>query len=150
MANTTNLNLYVTDDNTVKLKNWIAQMGATTSSNMTKIDAAYAALSSNITTINGDITTINNNISNITNDKQAKHKTVTASLTAAGWSSNSQTVTVTGVTASNTVIVSPAPADMSKYIEAEIVCTAQAANTLTFTAVTVPTSAVSINVVILD
>ena len=136
MANTSNLNLYVTDDNSVKLKTWIAQMGATSSSNMTKIDAAYATLSNNISTIN--------------NNKQAKHKTATASLTVAGWSSDSQTVTVTGVTASNTVIVSPAPADMSKYIEAEIVCTAQTSNKLTFTAATTPTSAITVNVVIFD
>ena len=143
MANTSNLNLYVTDDNSVKLKTWIAQMGATSSSNMTKIDAAYATLSNNISTIN-------NNISSITSNKQAKHKTATASLTVAGWSSDSQTVTVTGVTASNTVIVSPAPADMSKYIEAEIVCTAQTSNKLTFTAATTPTSAITVNVVIFD
>ena len=136
MANTSNLNLYVTDDNSVKLKTWIAQMGATSSSNMTKIDAAYATLS--------------NNISTISNNKQAKHKTATASLTVAGWSSDSQTVTVTGVTASNTVIVSPAPADMSKYIDAEIVCTAQTSNKLTFTATTTPTSAITVNVVIFD
>lgn len=70
-------------------------------------------------------------------------------LTVGGWSSNTQTVTVTGVTASNIVIVSPAPASAADYAAAGIVCTAQAADSLTFTCDTVPTNAITVNVVIL-
>lgn len=70
-------------------------------------------------------------------------------LTVADWSSNTQTVTVTGVTASNIVIVSPAPASAADYAAAGIVCTAQAADSLTFTCDTVPTNAITVNVVIL-
>lgn len=70
-------------------------------------------------------------------------------LTVAGWSNNTQTVTVTGVTATNTVFVSPAPASASDYAAAGIICTAQSANSLTFTCTTVPTNAITVNVVIM-
>lgn len=69
-------------------------------------------------------------------------------LTVAGWSSNTQTVTVTGVTATNTVFVSPAPESAADYAAAGIVCTAQAVDSLTFTCTTVPTNAITVNVVI--
>ena len=75
---------------------------------------------------------------------------LTVSLTVANWSSNTQTVTATGVTASNNVIVSPAPSYVSAYTEAGIICTAQASNSLTFTCETVPTSAITVNVLILS
>ena len=70
-------------------------------------------------------------------------------LAVADWSSNTQTVNVTGVTASNVVFVSPAPASASDYAAAGIVCTAQGAGTLTFTCTTVPSNAITVNVVIL-
>lgn len=73
----------------------------------------------------------------------------TASLVVANWSSNTQTVNVTGVTASNNVIVAPAPASQADYTAAGIICTAQGAGTLTFTCTTVPSSAITVNVLIL-
>lgn len=79
-----------------------------------------------------------------------KHTTATASLTVAGWSSNSQAVTVSGVTASNTVIVSPAPASVAAWAAAGVYCSAQAANKLTFACSTTPTAALTANVVIMN
>ena len=73
----------------------------------------------------------------------------TITLTAAGWSSNTQTVSVTGMTADGVVMVSPAPADQSAYTSAGILCTAQAAGSLTFTCDTVPAGDLSVNVVCL-
>ena len=70
-------------------------------------------------------------------------------LAVADWSSNTQTVNVTGVTASNIVFVSPAPASAADYAAAGIVCTAQGSGTLTFTCITVPSNAITVNVVIL-
>lgn len=70
-------------------------------------------------------------------------------LTVAGWSNNTQTVSVTGVTASNNVIVAPAPASQADYTAAGIICTAQGAGTLTFTCTTVPSSAITVNVLII-
>ena len=70
-------------------------------------------------------------------------------LTVADWSSNTQTVTVTGVTASNVVFVAPAPASATDYSSAGIICTAQSTDSLTFTCDTVPSNDIVVNVVIM-
>ena len=75
--------------------------------------------------------------------------TTTVSLGTTGWSNNSKTVNVTGVTSSNTVIISPAPADSDAWAEADIVCTAQGSGTLTFGCDTVPSTNLTANVLIL-
>lgn len=79
-----------------------------------------------------------------------KKSTISVTLTAIGWSSNSQTVSATWVTASNTVIVSPAPSAYSDYTDAEIYCSAQASNSLTFVCDTEPSNDITVNVVILN
>ena len=71
---------------------------------------------------------------------------LTVSLVVADWSSSTQTVTATGVTANSSVVVSPDPTSLDDYVAAGIVCTAQAANSLTFTCDTTPTSAITVNV----
>lgn len=76
--------------------------------------------------------------------------THTITLASTDWSSHTQTKTVTGVTADNTIIVSPASSSAADYAAAEILCTAQSVNSLTFTCTTDPTNNVSVNVVILD
>lgn len=73
----------------------------------------------------------------------------TITLTAAGWSSNTQTVNVTGMTATGVVMVSPDPTDQADYTSAGIICSAQAAGTLTFTCDTVPSGDIDVNVVML-
>lgn len=78
----------------------------------------------------------------------ALQNTATATLAVNDWSSNTQTVTVQGVTASNTVFVAPAPASNADYVAGGIVCTAQASNSLTFTCATTPSSAITVNVCI--
>lgn len=70
-------------------------------------------------------------------------------LVAANWSSNTQTITIQGVTATNTIIVSPIPTDAEDYAAAGILCTGQATNALTFTCQTVPASDLQVNIVIL-
>lgn len=76
-------------------------------------------------------------------------KTVT--LTVAGWSATAKTntVTVTGLGASDTVVVSPAPASWADYASAGVRCTAQAAGSLTFTCNAIPTAALTVQVLIL-
>lgn len=72
-------------------------------------------------------------------------------LTTSGWSSNTQTVTVPGVSASETAqIITPVPKNtaQSAYYEAGIMCTGQAENSLTFTCQTVPTTNMIVYVVI--
>ena len=73
----------------------------------------------------------------------------TVTLAAADWSSNTQTITVNDVKADSVIMVSPTPANQSDYAGAGILCTAQAAGSLTFTCNTVPSSDVTVTVVIL-
>lgn len=73
----------------------------------------------------------------------------TATLAAANWSSNTQTVSITGMTADGVVLVSPTPANQSAYTSAGILCTAQAAGSLTFTCDTVPSTDITVTVVML-
>jgi len=73
----------------------------------------------------------------------------TITLTAAGWSSNTQTVSVTGVSSSSVVFVAPDPSDTTDYVAAGILCTSQATNSLTFTATTTPTNDIDVNIVCL-
>ena len=79
----------------------------------------------------------------------AKSKGVAVTLAAASWSSKKQTVSVNGVTASNNVLVSAAPASREAWNDAEIYCSAQAAGSLTFTCGSVPAENITANVVIL-
>lgn len=82
------------------------------------------------------------------NSKQSAISSTTATLAVNSWSSGTQTVNVTGVTSSNTVVVSPAPSSVSDYASAGIYCSAQGSGTLTFTCSTTPTSAITVNVMI--
>jgi hypothetical protein len=97
----------------------------------------------NIKTINGESILGNGDLSVAT-----EPAALTVTLTAAGWVSNAQTVTVTGVTANNTIIVAPAPSSIDDYTAAGIKCTAQAANALTFECSTAPETAISVNVLV--
>lgn len=73
----------------------------------------------------------------------------TVTLLSNGWSNNSQTVSnVSGVTASNNIIVSPDPTYKDAYLDASIVCTTQGSGTLTFVADTAPSTDVVVNVLI--
>lgn len=80
--------------------------------------------------------------------KQAALVTATASLTVEGWSGNSQTVSVAGVTATDIVWVAPTPASHDAYGSAGIRATAQGEGTLTFTCTETPVVALTVNVVI--
>lgn len=78
---------------------------------------------------------------------------VTVSLTAAGWSNNQQTVAVANVTADSaatSVIVAPAPAadNYVAYNDSGVRCTAQGAGTLTFSCDSVPSTALTVNVLV--
>ena len=83
----------------------------------------------------------------ITNNLTGTKTTATLSTT---WSSNQQTVTVSGVTSSNYIVVSPAPASYEAYCEAGIYCSAQGSNSLTFKCDTVPSAALTVNIMIVN
>lgn len=80
-----------------------------------------------------------------------KPTSVAITLTTSGWSASTQTVTVSGVSATETAqLITPTPAiaSQSAYYEAGIMCTNQGTNSLTFTCQTVPTSNLTVYVVI--
>lgn len=77
-----------------------------------------------------------------------KPKPITITLPASGWSNNQQTVTATGVTADNAVTPSPAPESWEAAGAAGVRCTAQGADSLTFTCSETPTEDLTYNVLI--
>lgn len=70
-------------------------------------------------------------------------------LSASSWSSSTQTVAVSGVTSSNTIIPSPAPESHEAYGDAGVYCSAQASDSLTFTCTDTPSADLTVNVLIL-
>ena len=116
-------------------------------------DARYLQLSGG--TMTGALT-LNGNPSA---DNQAANKAyvdskvpeyVSVTLSASGWASNAQTVTVSGVLADETAqLIQPMPAIASQaaYMAAGIYCSGQAANSLTFTCQTAPTENITVYVV---
>jgi len=76
--------------------------------------------------------------------------TSTVTLTAAGWSANSQTLTVTGVTASSVnYFVFDTIVMMTRWGEAKVLATSQGTNSITFICDTTPTENIEFKVVIL-
>lgn len=87
--------------------------------------------------------------------KANKPKRVSITLTSSGWDSSAktQTVTVNGVSADESAqVIQPIPAiaSQSAYNAAGILATGQAANSVTFTATTVPTADLSVYIVITE
>ena len=82
---------------------------------------------------------------------QSAITSTTVSITVASWNATTTcTVSVTGVTASNNVVISPAPASIADYVSAGVYCSAQAAGTLMFTANSTPTADLVVNVMIVE
>lgn len=71
-------------------------------------------------------------------------------LASGSWSSKAQTVTVSGVTENNTILVTPAPASYLNYHKWKVRCTAQAANKLTFTAGGEPSENLTVQILIIN
>lgn len=79
-----------------------------------------------------------------------RQKALVITLTSAWWTNNEQTVTATWVTANNSIIISPVPTDISDYTDAEIYCSAQGTDSLTFTCDTAPSNDIEVNVLVLS
>ena len=75
---------------------------------------------------------------------------LTVSLPASGWVAENglykQSVTVTGMNETKSVIVNPASDSINTYPASEIKCSGQSTNTLEFTAVTKPTTTIKVDV----
>lgn len=87
-------------------------------------------------------------VSNFINGKLPTEATVTIAVN--DWSNNSCTKQVTGVTASNTIIVSPAPASISVAANAGFYCSAQTSGSLTFQVSQTPTASITVNIIIIN
>ena len=137
-------------DGTAEVFKFNAGSGAITPS----MDASYHTLGkSNLRWGNVYTTKLNNgadiNIPTTGGTMAVIGVNTTVTLATANWSSNTQTVNVTGITATGVVFVSPDPTDQADYTSAGIICTAQAAGTLTFTCDSVPSGDIDVNVVCL-
>lgn len=97
MANTTNYNLYVTDDPTVTFKTWREEMNATTNSNMTKIDSALAGISSDVSDLDTAVDTLETALSG----KSATNYIYSGTCDTAG-ATQTKTITIPGITALTT------------------------------------------------
>lgn len=84
------------------------------------------------------------------NNIQAQHASLSVTIATSDWSNKTCTKTASGVTASNTVIVSPASASFEAYGEAQVRATAQGTNQITFTCTDTPSSALTVNIAIFD
>lgn len=75
---------------------------------------------------------------------------LTVTLNVADWEADNgmykQTVNVTNMSATKTVIVNPSSDTSTAYSAAEVKCSGQAVNTLEFTAVTKPTEAINVDI----
>ena len=93
---------------------------------------------------------IESQVNSMIGNKANKSTSVTVTLASASWSGNTQTVSVTGVTDTNNVVVSPSGRDSTEaWADGEVLCTSQGSNTLTFTCTTVPTADITVSVVII-
>lgn len=70
-------------------------------------------------------------------------------LTVSGWSDNAQTVSLSEMTSTKNVIVSPAPDSYKRYSEAGVYCSAQGNGTLTFRCIDIPIEDLEANILII-
>lgn len=124
-------------------------------------ETAQAALPRSGGTVTGEIAMGGNKLSGLGTPSDAsdaatkgyvdgRKATASVTLSASAWSSKKQTVSVSGVTAGNTVLVTPAPASFVAYGEAVVYCSAQGSGNLTFTCDEVPTVSLTVNVLIMN
>ena len=79
--------------------------------------------------------------------KQAQHLTRSVTFNSGA---TSRTLTVSGVTANNSIIVSPAPASFAQWVDNRMRVSAQGTDSITVVADTAPSANVTINVLILS
>ncbi len=90
-------------------------------------------------------------IDDLDKSKQDKALCRAVMLPASGWKNGTQTVGVAGVTANEgaqLILPTPTRASQNAYYKAGILCTGQAADSLTFTADAAPTDDLTVYVVI--
>ena len=103
--------------------------------------------------LNHNMELIDSEISQLSQNKAATPKSVSVTLAVESWdpTTKAQTVTVTGISATETdqmITPVPAMASQSAYHDTGVLCTRQAANSLTVTCKTVPTADLTVYIII--
>ena len=165
----TDLKTYINDTLIAELEGTgcAAKLGIATITGMTaaNVQAAlaelYAAVSAGLGT--GEVKTANIDDGAVTTAKvadsaityakttgvQKVHSATTATIPVLT-ANTDETVSVTGVTASNTVLVTPAPSSYNEWRDCGVRCKAQGSGTLTFVSEAATTNTLTANIVILD
>ena len=82
---------------------------------------------------------------------QSEIASTTVTISVANWNATTScSKSVTGVTASNNVIVSPAPASIEAWQSSGVYCSAQGSGTLTFTCSSTPSASLTVNVLVIS
>lgn len=78
---------------------------------------------------------------------------ITLNLATNDWTLNNglyyQTVTASGVTSANSVLAGPDPESYSEWYLAGVLCTSQSTDSLTFSALKQPSTAITVNVLVI-
>ena len=116
-----------------------------------EINTTYYLSTDNMIVRDTEIATLNGYVGSMID--AATPKILSITLSASSWDSTAltQTVTATGVLAdemAQSITPTPALSSQTAYYEAGILCTGQAANSLTFTCETVPTVDLTVYVII--
>ena len=121
-------------------------------------DASWAAVDAlpSQTGMNGKFLQTNGTTASWETAAQVAQPSTMPTLAVADWSLNAQTnkyeqtINVTGVTASNAVLVAPFPVNATEYAQCNVIAVAQGAGTLSFQADSLPANALGVNVVTLS
>lgn len=116
-----------------------------------EINTTYYLSTDNMIVRDTEVATLNGYVGSMID--AATPKILSITLSASSWDSTAltQTVTATGVLAdemAQSITPTPALSSQTAYYEAGILCTGQAANSLTFTCETVPTVDLTVYVII--
>lgn len=112
----------------------------------TSISTLTTTSTAQSTAINS-LTTLTNSLSTSVAGKQDQHGSTTVTL-ASG--TTSWTVSASGVTTTNDVIVTYAPASFADWVDNRVRCTGQGDGTLTFAADSAPANNITVNVLTLN
>ena len=149
----TNLKLATDSVTTAKISN-----GSVTTDKLGATSVTLAKMANNSVgtsqLVDGAVTTNKIGASAVTYAKtsgvQQKHTATSCNLSVLGSSVHTWTVSVPGVTASNSVVVTPNPTYFADWVDNRVRCTGQANGTLYFACDTNPTRKITANVLILN